>query len=152
MMKIKKPLITRIVGNRHACSLLIAIVFLFAETGYSADGSCLRVPLQGSSKVRRAIELLGATASVSLPAKHVGELAPAESTVQVHPRFLKGRIYDPDFIHQQRQMSQSRLTVVFDLFGTVVVADAERKKWVLREDADQEFRRLKENGARLILW
>ena len=38
MMKIKKHLITRIVGNRHACSLLIAIIFLSAETGYSADG------------------------------------------------------------------------------------------------------------------
>ena len=45
MMKIKKPLITRIVGNRHACSLLIAIIFLFTETGYSADRPCLRVPI-----------------------------------------------------------------------------------------------------------
>src|SRR3989338_5039777 len=55
-MKIKKSLITRIVGNRHACSLLIAIVFLFTETGYSANGpSKLRPALQFSNMGRRAI-------------------------------------------------------------------------------------------------
>ncbi len=54
-MKIKKPLITRIVGNRHACSLLIAIVFLFAETGYSADGSYLRVPVGDRERLGEAL-------------------------------------------------------------------------------------------------
>jgi len=55
MMKIKKPLITRIVGNRHACSLLIAIIFLFTETGYSANGpSKLRPALQFSETGRKA--------------------------------------------------------------------------------------------------
>ena len=55
MMNIKKPLITRIVGNRHACSLLIVIVFLFAGPGYSAIGPLkLRPALQFSETGRKA--------------------------------------------------------------------------------------------------
>ena len=57
MVNIKKPLITRIVGNRHACSLLIAIVFLFTGTGYTdSEPSKLRPPLQFNDMGKEAIE------------------------------------------------------------------------------------------------
>ena len=68
MMNIKKPLITRIVGNRHACSLLIAIIFIFPETGYPASGTLkLRPALQFGKMGKEAIK--GAQNGQILPIK-----------------------------------------------------------------------------------
>lgn len=65
-MNIKKPLITRIVGNGFKpFPTLIIIVFLFVETGYSASGTLkLRPALQFSDMGREVIKNAGDTIKV----------------------------------------------------------------------------------------
>src|SRR3989338_6614927 len=90
MMKIKKPLITRIVGNRHACSLLIVIVFLFAEPGYSADGPLkLRPALQFSEIGREVIKSTQPPRPPDAKAKPAASVASTQIAAESLPSFTE---------------------------------------------------------------
>src|SRR5207302_1529469 len=69
------------------------------------------------------------------------------------PKFMKDgkRIFDPDFIQEQRRHSALQPTVAFDLQQTLGYTDM-KGAWHLRPGVEQLLSNLRNDGIRLVLW
>lgn len=68
------------------------------------------------------------------------------------PPFLKGRIFDPQNIAQERAISSKVKTVAFDLDNTLAYYVGESNTWVLRPGIIEQLKKLKDANVRLVIW